>query len=82
MCIRDRYIGDDSQDMPPSETHIEIWESFEGSGCRAYLFPPFHPTFSGSTVDETSNDVGDDNDMQLLSDGCPVVSYADQETTT
>ena len=43
------------------------------SGCRAYLFPPFHPTFSGSTVDETSNDVGDDNDMQLLSDGCPVV---------
>ncbi|MEC8045373.1 MAG: putative Ig domain-containing protein, partial [Candidatus Thermoplasmatota archaeon] len=74
-----QYIGDDSQDMPPSETHIEIWESFEGSGCRAYLFPPFHPTFSGSTVDETSNDVGDDNDMQLLSDGCPVVSYADQE---
>ena len=24
-----QYIGDDSQDMPPSETHIEIWESFE-----------------------------------------------------
>ncbi|MEK9865387.1 MAG: hypothetical protein VW544_03315, partial [Euryarchaeota archaeon] len=73
------YIGDDSADMPPSEAHIDIGESFEGSGCQSYLFPPYHSTFSGTTVDDSSNDLGGANDMALLSDGCPAVSYADSE---
>jgi len=73
------YIGDDGNDMPPSYTEIEIFTNFKGSGCDSYIFPPFHPTFTGITVDETSNDVGNVNDMEALSNGCPAVSYADDE---
>ncbi len=73
------YIGDDGNDMPPSYTDVEIFTSFAGSGCDSYIFPPFHPTFTGNTVDETSNDVGDSNDMEPLSNGCPAISYTDDE---
>ena len=73
------YIGDDGNDMPPDYTDVEIFTNFEGSGCDSYIFPPFHPTFTGTTVDETSNDVGNGNDMEPLSNGCPVISYADDE---
>ena len=73
------YIGDDGNDMPPDYTEVGIHANFERSGCDSYIFPPFHPTFTGTTVDETSNDVGDVNDMEPLSNGCPVISYADDE---
>ena len=73
------YIGDDGNDMPPDYTDVEIFTNFEGSGCDSYIFPPFHPTFTGTTVDQTSNDVGNGNDMEPLSNGCPVISYADDE---